>query len=305
MARTEFDVRDQASGIELRDDESGVSHRDLDGARGSDPGPTSAARPALRGERGSDPGAVPAERGSDPGAASRPSDPGERGSDPGAAPRRSDPGEALILARDPRTDPPIIREPPPPGGPLRRPTPAVGIREARIVIGREVGSRSSSGRPDPRAEPPSKPKMAAAPAVSGAQRSRRPGVEGELQEQIDQARLALGLGDIDLAVDYVESALRVALRLEPSTAREALERESTLFDSVFETRLGSRTRRIAIRERPGDANRSAMTPEQAFLLTRLETGLTVEDAIDGSGVPRRDAMRVLVSLLRRRSIELE
>ena len=48
-----------------------------------------------------------------------------------------------------------------------------------------------------------------------------------------------------------------------------------------------------------------MTPEQAFLLTRLEAGSTVEDAIDVSGVPRRDALRVLVSLLRRRSIELE
>jgi hypothetical protein len=314
MARTEFAVRDRASGVDLVEDELVASRvGDAEPARGSDPGPTSAARPALR-ARGSDPGAAPpTERGSDPGAA-RQSDPGaERGSDPGAPPRRSDPGDPLVLARDPRTDPPIIREPPPPGPPLRRPTPAVGIREARIVIGRELrpeGShpvaRGTSGRPDPRAEPPSKTDMSAAPsAAPAARRPRRASVEGELQEQIDQARLALGLGDIDLAVDYVESALRIAARLEPSAAREALERESTLFDSVFETRLGSRTRRIVIRERPGAAARSAMTPEQAFLLTRLESGLTVEDAIDVSGVPRRDAMRVLVSLLRRRSIELE
>lgn len=57
--------------------------------------------------------------------------------------------------------------------------------------------------------------------------------------------------------------------------------------------LGGQTRRVRVI----GASHAALTPEQAFMLSRLEGGLSVEEALDVSPLPRRDSLRVLVELL--------
>jgi hypothetical protein len=43
---------------------------------------------------------------------------------------------------------------------------------------------------------------------------------------------------------------------------------------------------------------ASLSPERAFLLSRLEGGLSFEEALDLAPMPRQDALRHLVGLLR-------
>lgn len=119
----------------------------------------------------------------------------------------------------------------------------------------------------------------------------------DIPHALEQARQALGLGDLDLAVSYAESALRLADGFDSPEAQLLVEQEETLIDSIFATRLGSLQHRLNVRSAPsGDGAR--VSPEQAFLLSRLDGGVTVEEALDLSPMPRRDTLRALAEMLR-------
>ncbi len=59
--------------------------------------------------------------------------------------------------------------------------------------------------------------------------------------------------------------------------------------------LGGKNRRVRVVTHSGSA--SGLTPEQAFMLSRLEGGLSVDEALDVSPLPRKDSLRVLVELM--------
>ncbi|MEO7032427.1 MAG: serine/threonine-protein kinase [Polyangiaceae bacterium] len=112
-----------------------------------------------------------------------------------------------------------------------------------------------------------------------------------------RARQALGLGDLSLAMSYAESALRVAEAFDNVEARHLVDAEEMLIDHIFETRIGSLAQRVTVLGVPSSAN-ARVSPEQAFLLSRLDGGVTIEEVLDLSPMPRRDTLRLLLAMAR-------
>jgi hypothetical protein len=119
----------------------------------------------------------------------------------------------------------------------------------------------------------------------------------DIPRALEQARQALGLGDLTLAVSYAESALRVAEGFDSPEAQRLIDTEEMLIDHIFETRLGSLEHRLSVKQVPSGPT-ARVSPEQAFLLSRLDGGVTVEEVLDLSPLPRRDTLRLLAEMLR-------
>jgi hypothetical protein len=119
----------------------------------------------------------------------------------------------------------------------------------------------------------------------------------DIPAALERARQALGLGDLNLAVAYAESAIRLAESFDTSEALLLMDAEAMLIDHIFETRIGSLEQRLSV---VGVASNigSRVSPEQAFLLSRLDGGASVEEALDLSPLSRRDTLRQLLSLMR-------
>ncbi|HEX7452228.1 MAG TPA: serine/threonine-protein kinase [Polyangiaceae bacterium] len=119
----------------------------------------------------------------------------------------------------------------------------------------------------------------------------------DIPSALERARQALGLGDLNLAVSYAESALRVAEGFDSIEARRLLDAEEMLIDHIFETRIGSLNQRLTVIGVPSSAD-ARVSPEQAFLLSRLDGGVSVEEALDLSPLARRDTLRCLLAMQR-------
>jgi hypothetical protein len=126
----------------------------------------------------------------------------------------------------------------------------------------------------------------------------------DLTGAIDRARQAHGLGDLDLAVNSAESALNVADALRSAEAEARITRARTLLDKIFEARLGSLRHRLIVLS-PPSSQKLRVSPEQAFLLSRVDGGVTLEEALDLSPLPRQRTLRLLVSMLRQGLIAAE
>jgi serine/threonine protein kinase len=119
----------------------------------------------------------------------------------------------------------------------------------------------------------------------------------DIPEALERARQALGLGDLNLAVAYAESAIRLAESFGTDEASLVVDAESMLIDHIFETRIGSLQQRLRVVSAPSNMN-SLVSPEQAFLLSRLDGGASVEEVFDLSPLSRRDTLRQLLALMR-------
>jgi serine/threonine protein kinase len=127
----------------------------------------------------------------------------------------------------------------------------------------------------------------------------------DLSRALDQARQAHGMGDIDLAVNNAETALLVADALNSQDAQARVASCTTLLNAIFEARLGSLSQRMMVLT-PGSHHRKLrVSPEQAFLLSRVDGGVTLDEAIDLSPLPRQKTLRLLVSMMRQGLIAAE
>lgn len=122
------------------------------------------------------------------------------------------------------------------------------------------------------------------------------------QELINRARQELGLDNLELAVSCAESAFEIGYFSSNPEVKELLMKNTSLFTRIFETRLGSLQSKIVLRL---DSSReSQLTPEQAFLLSRIDGGLSIEEALDLSPMPREHTLGHLVGLVRTGHISL-
>lgn len=119
----------------------------------------------------------------------------------------------------------------------------------------------------------------------------------DIPAALERARQALGLGDLNLAVAYAESALRAAEAFDNAEARLSIDSEGMLIDHIFETRIGALTQQLRVVVVPSSRD-ARVSPEQAFLLSRLDGGATVEEVLDLSPMSRRDTLRIVLSLMR-------
>jgi serine/threonine protein kinase len=119
----------------------------------------------------------------------------------------------------------------------------------------------------------------------------------DLTRALDQARQAHGMGDVELAVNNAETALIVADAMNNAEANARVESSRTLLSAIYEARLGSLSQRMVVLS-PTSKQKVRVSPEQAFLLSRVDGGVTLDEAIDLSPLPRQKTLRLLVSMLR-------
>jgi serine/threonine protein kinase len=128
-------------------------------------------------------------------------------------------------------------------------------------------------------------------------------VEG-VNGAIHQARQALAFDDIELAVSYAEAAIDTAAEAQQPAIDKLIEDASTLFSLIFERTLGGLKRHLAVLGTPKTDSQDRLSPQQVFLLTRLDGATTVEEALDLSPLSRVLTLRLLVALMRQRLIEV-
>jgi serine/threonine-protein kinase len=126
----------------------------------------------------------------------------------------------------------------------------------------------------------------------------------DLGRALDQARQAHGMGDIELAVNNAETALMVADAMNTPDAQSRLESSRTLINAIYEARLGPLSQRMVVLS-PTSNKKMRVSPEQAFLLSRVDGGVTLDEAIDLSPLPRQKTLRLLVSMIRQGLIAAE
>ena len=120
-------------------------------------------------------------------------------------------------------------------------------------------------------------------------------LEHRLVASIERARTALESGAIAEAVGHAESALVSVASAGDPTAFALVKRSEALLERVYRKRLGPKERIIVVEHAPS-AERRNLSPRTAFLLSRLEGGVTVEEALDIAAMPRLDVLRSLVHL---------
>jgi len=123
-----------------------------------------------------------------------------------------------------------------------------------------------------------------------------------IRELIDRIRQELGLDNLELAVSCAESALEIAQTTKSDEINALIAANAALFQRVFERRLGGLSKTLIVSASAGRA--STLSPEQAFLLSRLEGGISIEEALDLSPMSRAATLAHLVGLMRLGHISL-
>jgi len=135
---------------------------------------------------------------------------------------------------------------------------------------------------------------------------------GDLTRALDQARQAHGMGDTEAAVNNAETALLVADAMNTPEAHARVDSSALLLTAIFEARLGTLSQRLVVLAPTSNANANAnarknmrVSPEQAFLLSRVDGGVTLEETLDLSPLSRQKTLRLLVSMMRQGLIAAE
>jgi hypothetical protein len=185
---------------------------------------------------------------------------------------------AAYTSYGPGTEPKLDELPSPPTGLRSRPPTEPGMTQPRPPTGSQPRVPSGS---QPRATTGSQPRISAPPSrVSGP---------------LARAEAALAAGDVNAAVDIAEQALSQA----GAGAAEMAAAHKPLLDQIYGAVLGSPERILM----HGNATAN-LDPRQAFLLSRIDGAMTVEDVLDVCGMPRGEALRLLALLARRGALKL-
>lgn len=202
--------------------------------------------------------------------------------------------------------------------------PPVDVAPATLRLATPVPSvMPAASSVAPGAAPSHPPKASSAPPRSSFTRSlsTRPAsgqhpwsrVEGrldmrlplaEINGAIERARQAAGSRDFDVAAAEIDAALAYADLLNDDDAFAIVTEASALIDFVLESRLGGLDARPHIASEGLDLNVMRLSPEQAFLLSRIDGTSSVEEVIDLTPLPRRRTLLLLVRLLRQKIIAL-
>ena len=110
------------------------------------------------------------------------------------------------------------------------------------------------------------------------------------------AEAALQAGDLGAAVDACEAVLAETGGLGGKVAGDHLP----LVEQIYGAMLGGADRVPSHGRAMGD-----LEPRSAFLLSRIDGSMTVEDVLDVSGMPRLEALRVMALLVRRGAVVIK
>ena len=104
-----------------------------------------------------------------------------------------------------------------------------------------------------------------------------------------QAKRVLAAGDSQSAVDIADDVVTAAGGVDAEPCLPYL----SLLESIYASMIGSPEK---IPRHGGSV--PDLDPRAAFLLSRIDGSITVDDLLEVSGMPRLEAMRVLALLIR-------
>ena len=128
------------------------------------------------------------------------------------------------------------------------------------------------------------------PSLPGTKRPEHP---------LGTAEAALQAGDLVAAVDECEAVLAETGGLGGNVARDHLP----LVEQVYGAILGGP--KLDAHVPAHGAAVGDLEPRSAFLLSRIDGAMTVEDVLDVSGMPRLEALRVMALLVRRGAVVIK
>jgi hypothetical protein len=121
-------------------------------------------------------------------------------------------------------------------------------------------------------------------------------------ELVDRCRTMLEHNKIEAAVAAAESALREGERAPPPGIAEVIEPARPLFERAFEAYVGSMDQVPILAISEGVLATQGLDHRAGFLLSRIDGLMTIEHLLDIAGMPRFEALRILSSLLRGKTI---
>jgi serine/threonine-protein kinase len=125
-----------------------------------------------------------------------------------------------------------------------------------------------------------------------------------VRDLVARAHQELGLDSLELSHSYAESALTICDELSSNPElRQEVERSTTVLERVFERYIGRLDAAIVLGEIPSGI--ASLSPQQAFVLSRVDGYLTVEEAIDLSPLPRVQTLRHVAGLVRAGHLRLD
>jgi hypothetical protein len=123
-------------------------------------------------------------------------------------------------------------------------------------------------------------------------------------ELVDRCRAMLEHGRLESAVGAAESALREGERAPPPGIAEVIEPARPLFERAFEAYVGSPDQVPILAISEGVLATQGLDHRAGFLLSRIDGLMTIEHLLDIAGMPRFEALRILASLLRNKTIRI-
>ncbi len=169
------------------------------------------------------------------------------------------------------------------------------------------GQQGQQGLPGQGLHKPSEPPPTMGPAVRHERRSTswsKKDPATTVRDLIARAHQELGLDTPELALSYAESALAIADELSThAEVKQQVEANTRVLERIFERVIGRMDAAISLGEIPSGA--APLSPHQAFLLSRIDGHLTVEEALDLSPLPRMQTLRHLADLLRAGYLRLD
>jgi hypothetical protein len=121
-------------------------------------------------------------------------------------------------------------------------------------------------------------------------------------ELVDRCRTMLEHNKAEAAVTAAESALREGERAPPPGISEVIEPARPLFERAFEAYVGSLDQVPILAISEGVLATQGLDHRAGFLLSRIDGLMTIEHLLDIAGMPRFEALRILASLLRSKTI---
>jgi serine/threonine protein kinase len=171
--------------------------------------------------------------------------------------------------------------------------------EAFRTAADETGRENARQKLD---RPVSGRRVSSAAADAARESNRAPRCDGthasEARELVSLARSALASGRIQEAAFHAERAFDLGIMTQDLKAHAIVEAAKPLFSHIFMMRLGGSNRRLTPSTRC-DGVGLTLSSSEAFLLSRLEGGLTLEQILDVAALPRLQALRSLAGLVRR------
>ena len=142
--------------------------------------------------------------------------------------------------------------------------------------------------------PTSRPHPATTPPDAGVTAELSPAAA-----EVERARATFESGAIDDAVGHAERVFEIAVWGRDARVHEVLRAALPLLGRIFEARVGPLTGRIAVTPAGRDPVRLNLSPKAAALLGCVDGENDAASVVEASGIPRRDAVRMLAGLLRR------